>query len=169
MQVPGPRFKVLGLAALLLCSVAAAQEIQLGARPMAARARVVLLTDAAEVKAGREQMVELRFRVEPGFHINSHQPKDETLIPTVFQADKSGVAVAGVQYPAGVPFQLTLPGDSGRGERLDVYQGEFRVVVRVVAAAGSSTLVGSLRYQACDNASCFPPRVLPVRVLVTGR
>jgi hypothetical protein len=162
------RFWGLGLA--LVCSVLPAQEIQLGPRPTAAKGHVVLLTDAAEVKAGHEAIVELRFRVDPGFHINSHDPKDETLIPTALQTDKrSGVDVLSVQYPAGVPFRLSLPGDAGQAQVLDVYQGEFRVMVRLVADPGETTMSGNLRYQACDNAACFPPRTLAVRVLVAGK
>ena len=38
-----------------------------------------------------------------------------------------------------------------------------------VAAKGATTLAGKLRYQACDNASCFPARDLPVRLAVTAR
>ena len=41
--------------------------------------------------------------------------------------------------------------------------------VKVVAPKGSSTLVGVLKYQACDNAVCYPPKTLPVVVAVTGR
>ena len=54
-------------------------------------------------------------------------------------------------------------------EMLDVYQGEFRVRLRVVAAKGAQTLAGTLRYQACDHAACFPPRSLPVQVAITGK
>jgi hypothetical protein len=42
------------------------------------------------------------------------------------------------------------------------------VALRVTAPKpGEGTLNGVLRYQACDNAACFPPRTLPVRVAVT--
>jgi DsbC/DsbD-like thiol-disulfide interchange protein len=159
-----PRAKGLACAALVLMAVpAAAQEIRLGDARPAVRQRVELLTDAVAVKAGREQVVELRFRVEPGFHINSHAPKDELLVPTVLRLDPSGVDVRGVEYPAGSAFRL------GDGSTLDVYQGEFRVAVRLTAHAGQSTLTGALRYQACDNAACFPPRTLVVRVAMTGQ
>jgi len=39
----------------------------------------------------------------------------------------------------------------------------------VVAAAGEHALDASLRYQACDNAACYPPRNLPVKVLFTAK
>jgi len=38
-----------------------------------------------------------------------------------------------------------------------------------VATAGEHTVVGSLRYQACDNASCYPPMTVPVKVFFTAR
>jgi hypothetical protein len=84
----------------------------------------------------------------------------------VLTLDSSGaVKVAGEEYQPGSAFRLQV----GAGETLDVYQGEFRVTVRMVAPRGASTLMGSLRYQACDNAACFPPKTLPVMVAVTGK
>ena len=142
-----------------------AQSIQLGGVPAAHRGHVELVSDAVQVLAGEPQVVELRFRVDDGFHINSHTPNDELLIPTELRLDAgSGVKVVGEQYPKGSTFRLPL----GAGETLDVYQGEFRVKVRLVAAKGASTLTGALHYQACDNASCFPPRTLRVMVAVNG-
>jgi DsbC/DsbD-like thiol-disulfide interchange protein len=151
---------------VLACGVVQAQEISLdGARP-AAKQRIVLLSDAVQVEAGKAQTVELRFRVEPGFHINSHAPKDETLIPTTLKLDASdGLQVLDAVYPAGSAFRLAV----GEGQTLDVYQGEFRVVVKIVARKGQWVLTGGLRYQACDSAACFPPRTLPVKVAVVGR
>lgn len=142
-----------------------AQGIQLGSAPAAHQGHVELVSDAVQVLAGGPQMVELRFRVDDGFHINSHMPNDQLLIPTVLRLDAgSGVNVEGEQYPKGSTFRLPL----GSGETLDVYQGEFVVKVRLVAVKGASTLTGALHYQACDNASCFPPRTLRVMVAVNG-
>ncbi len=144
---------------------AGAQEIQLGPGPVVHRAHVELLSDAVEVKAGEPQVVELRFRVQEGFHINSHKPKDELLIPTALELKAaSGTKVVDERYPAGSTYRLPV----GAGETLDVYQGEFRVSVRLVVPKGSSTLNGLLHYQACDNAVCYPPKTLPVVVAVTG-
>lgn len=138
----------------------------------AARARkghVSLVSDAVEIDAGKPQVLELVFRVDPGFHINSHTPKDELLIPTVFRPDGGPMKVLSESYPAGTAFQLHLPGGEGGGETLDVYQGEFRVKLRVIAPKGASTLTGSLHYQACDNAACFPAQTLPVTVALAER
>lgn len=158
---------VLAVAAAVLPLVAAAQ-IQLGGIDRATQAKkqhVELLTDSIEVTANKPQDVELRFRVEPGFHINSHKPKDELLLPTELKLEPGMLHTVVQQYPAGSRFHLAV----GDGEDLDVYQGEFRVAVRIQATKGSSTLTGSLRYQACDAAACFPPKTLPFQIAVTAR
>lgn len=151
--------------ALALPLIAAAQ-IQLGGFDRAAEAKkqhVELLTDSLQLTANKPQDVELRFRVEPGFHINSHKPKDELLIPTELKLDPGSLHITNAQYPPGSHFRLQI----GDGEDLDVYQGEFRVALRIQAPKGDSTLNGSLRYQACDNAACFPARTLPVKITLT--
>ena len=161
----GLRWCVVALVAVLGIH-ARAQEIQLGQASTPHKGHVELLSDAVEVKAGEPQVVELRFRVQDGFHINSHTPKDELLIPTALQLNTaSGTKVVEEQYPKGSTFRLPLD----KAETLDVYQGEFRVSVRLVAPKGSSALTGLLKYQACDNAVCYPPKTLPVTVAVTGR
>jgi hypothetical protein len=155
-----------------MMSVAAqAQQIQFGemqGKPH--KEHVELLSDAVQVMAGSPQMVELRFRVDDGFHINSHTPKDELLVPTVLRLDGAGgVQVMGETYQKGAPFELHVAGSgNAKGELLDVYQGEFRVMVRLTVPKGASTMTGALHYQACDNAACFPPKTLPVMVAVRG-
>ena len=153
----------LGVAALGVA--ARAQEIQLGQTSFVHTSHVELLSDALRVRAGAPQVVEVRFRVADGFHINSHTPKDELLIPTVLRFNTGGVVkVVSQQYPKGSSFRLPLD----QSETLSVYQGEFQVSVAVVAPKGASTLVGELKYQACDNAVCYPPKTLPVVVAVTA-
>ena len=156
---------LLGLA-LMLGMPVKAQDISFGDAP-AKKGHVVLLSDGVDVAAGKVQFVELRFRVEPGFHINSHMPRDPLLIGTSLKLDTGhGVDVQGVDYPKGAAFQL---GQGKDAQMLDVYQGEFRVRVRMIADMGNSTMTGTLHYQACDDAACFPPKNLVVNVAVTGK
>lgn len=151
------------------CFAMQAQQIQLGdAAPVSGvrRQHVELETPAATVKAGAAEWVELRFQVEPGMHINSHTPKDELLVPTALEVSGGPVKVMKQEYPAGIPLRL----DVGAGEVLSTYQGEFRVRLQVMAAAkGDAELAGTLRYQACDAHSCYPPKSLPVHVAVTAK
>jgi len=86
------------------------------------------------------------------------------LIPTTLKFAPGAVKVVGTEYPKGEIIKLT-----GNGEGLDVYQGEFKVKLRVVAPRGFSTMTGTVRYQACDNNACFPPKTLAVKVAVTAK
>jgi hypothetical protein len=160
--------RVAALSTILALPLIAAAQIQLDGPDRSAQPKkqhVDLLTDSLQLTANKPQDVELRFRVEPGFHINSHKPKDELLLPTVLKLDPGTLRIADEQYPPGQHFRLQI----GDGEDLDVYQNEFRVMLRVEAPKGASTLTGSLRYQACDAAACYPPKTLPVQVAVTAR
>lgn len=145
-----------------------AQEIRLdGLRDNGAvrQQRVTLDSQKFTIAAGRPEWIELRFHVEPGFHINSHLPHDETLIPTALKlAPAQGIQVLKDDYPPGLPMHLNI----GAGETLSTYAGDFRVRVQVIAPRGDSTLSGTLHYQACDAASCFPPRDLPLSVTLTA-
>ena len=163
-----------GLALGLLLSLGAvcarSQELQLGdipRRPTEKPGHVQLLSEAIEVSAGKPQTVDLRFRVDPGFHINSHKPVDELMIPTSLKLEPNArFTVLDLQFPPGAPFRL----GAGVGELLDVYQGEFRVALRLGSMpVGETTVNATLRYQACDNAACFPPRSLPVRLVLKAR
>jgi len=114
------------------------------------------------VSPGRRTPVEFTFRVESGYHINSSQPLVEELIPTQLHFSLPGeMAVGKIQYPAGE--LMDFPFDPKT--KLSVYSGDFVVhgliVAPTAAALGTYTVHGELRYQACDNNACYPPKKLP--------
>jgi hypothetical protein len=114
--------------------------------------------------------VDLRFRVAPGFHINSNKPRSEFLIPTRLQLDPQPSLTPGsIAYPPGKDLAFAF----SPKEKLNVYAGEFtlRAELRAPAStpAGSYKVQGVLRYQACNDRACFPPAKLPVEFEVTVR
>ena len=116
--------------------------------------------------AGKASAVALHFRIAPGLHINSHTPSDDYLIPTTFSIpDGAGAKLAGAAYPSGK--DITLPADPKT--RLNVYTGDFTIQTRMVAAAGNHLVQGKLRYQACDQTQCMPPKTITVAVDVIGK
>lgn len=127
------------------------------------------ITFAAEeqtVKAGKKSVILLRFKVGEGFHVNSHTPKSELLIPTnLTLKPATGVTASVPEYPAGTEYSFSFEPN----EKLDVYTGTFTVKVPVVAEAGAHTVEGVLRYQACDNAACYPPKNLPIQAAVSAK
>jgi Disulphide bond corrector protein DsbC len=118
----------------------------------------------ADVSRGKANTVELGFRVSPGFHINSNKPGAEYLIPTVLKIDPpTDIAVGKITYPDGE--EMTFP--FAPNDKLSVYSGNFTlgVVVRPLASVlpGKYEFRGQMRYQACDNAACYPPKTFPVQ------
>jgi DsbC/DsbD-like thiol-disulfide interchange protein len=130
------------------------------------KGHVSYVAEPQNVAAGKAGVVELRFKVDDGFHVNSHTPKSELLIPTaITMKPADGVKAGTVTYPAGTEYSFSFD----PSEKLDVYTGEFVVKLPVVASAGMHTIDGSLHYQACDHAACYPPKSLPVQVIVTAK
>ena len=115
------------------------------------------------VVPGNSGKVELAFRVQPGFHINSNKPKSNLLIPTVLLfSPPTDVLVGKITYPKGrdLTFEF-LP-----NETLNVYSGDFAVTALVSTvrsiSLGTYRVHGALKYQACDNRQCYEPREVPL-------
>lgn len=154
------------LAALACCTLAGRPQITGMGAPAQQKAYVVYAAEVQNVSANKPGVLELRFHTVQGFHINSHTPKADYLIPTTLTMDAApGVKPGALQFPAGHPYSFSFDPST----KLDVYAGDFVVKLPVVAAPGDHTLDGSLRYQACDNAACYPPRTLPVKVVFTAK
>jgi hypothetical protein len=130
------------------------------------KAYIVYAAETQTVLAGKPSVVELHFRVLDGYHVNSHTPRSEFQIPTNLKLDPAaGVKAGAIEYPAGTSYSFSFDPN----EKLDVYSGPFIVKLPVVAVAGEHRLSGTLRYQACDHAACYPPKTLPVDVLFTAK
>jgi DsbC/DsbD-like thiol-disulfide interchange protein len=158
----------LAFARLLLAAPAMwAQQVgSLDAPAVKPKAYVLYASEEQSVAAGKRSVLELHFRVVDGFHVNSHTPKSELLIPTQIALQQApGVKAETVEYPAGTSYSFSFDPT----EKLDVYSGAFTVKVPVVATAGAHTIDGSLRYQACDHAACYPPKSLPLQVVFTAK
>jgi hypothetical protein len=171
MKLMKPSLVLSFIAALALLTAASANSAhaQLGnmnAPAATPKAYVLYAAEQQVIPAGKQAALELRFHMLPGYHVNSHTPKSELLIATALTLQPAnGVKPGPPLYPAGQPYSFSFdPSD-----KLDVYAGDFTIKLPVVATAGQHTVDGSLKYQACDNASCYPPRTLPVKVLFTAK
>ena len=158
------------LPALLLAALAAHAQII----PPAAQNRSVVKIDSVQylfpeqvsVPAGKPSPVALHFRVAEGYHINSHKPSDDFLIPTEFSIPNGmGVRLDAATYPPGVIISLAFDPTT----KLSVYTGEFIVHARIVATAGNHLVKAKLHYQACDQNQCMPPKTIDVPIDVIGK
>lgn len=157
--------RVAALGALALISTFAPAQVDDAGRFKGAAVEY-LFPEQVTVEAGKASDVTLHFRVVAGYHINSHTPREEFLIPTTFSIpDGAGVRLDNTVYPAGTDF--TLPLDPTN--KLSVYHDEFTIQARIVADAGSHLVEGKLHFQACDKSVCLPPKTIPVAFNVTGK
>jgi hypothetical protein len=156
-----------GIAAIGLMARAQAPLWQ-DVRPAGPRTQAVqyLYPEQVTVPAGKATAVELHFRIAPGLHINSHTPKDKFLIPTTFSMpEQAGVKLESAAYPEG--HEYTLPADPKT--RLDVFSGEFAIEAKLTAMPGDHLVEAKLRYQACDETQCMPPKTITVPIDVVGK
>jgi hypothetical protein len=148
------------VACLLAVLVSAPAAVaQVGKSPSVKMAPVPLVTATRTTQT----MVNLDFRVASGFHINSNTPKSEFLIPTALKMDlPTDIVLGKIAYPAGGDLSFPFSPD----EKLNVYTGDFTIALAVhplrSVVPGKYVMHGVLRYQACDNAACYPPKTLPV-------
>jgi Disulphide bond corrector protein DsbC len=150
----------MAVACLLSVSLLSAAAIAQGSK-----APSVSLAPVPPVTAPRtaQTRVHLNFRVASGFHINSNLPKSEFLIPTALKMSlPTDIVLGKIEYPAGEDLSFPFSPD----EKLNVYTGDFTIALAVhplsSVVPGKYVMRGVLRYQACDNAACYPPKTLPV-------
>ncbi len=125
-----------------------------------------LFPEQFSAPAGKPTQVELHFRVAQGMHINSHAPSQEELIPTTFSIPKdAGARLLEASYPPGETMSLA----ADPGTKLSVYTGEFVIRARIVPQAGNHLVEAQLRYQACNQTQCLPPRTIAVPMDVIGK
>src|SRR5580658_507279 len=84
-------------------------------------------------------------------------------VPTKLRIDvPTDIILGKIEYPAGEDRSFPFSPD----EKLSVYSGDFTIAVGVhplrSVVPGKYEMHGVLRYQACDNAACYPPKNLPV-------
>jgi thiol:disulfide interchange protein DsbD len=88
------------------------------------------------------------------WHINSARPLDDFAIPTVLTLDPATAVLSGVQYP---PHE-TKTFSFSAGNPIAVYEGTVRIPFTARLASGSGSVKATLKYQACNNSVCLPPK-----------
>lgn len=142
-------------AAVLLPGLAprAAAQLQMGPP----KATVELFADRTSYAPGEPARIAARVVVEDHWHINSHTPTFEWLIPTALALDlPEGWAEPEITYP-----QHEIQSFTFAEEPLAVYDGEVVIFADLVvpegAVDGGATITGVLSFQACDDKQCLPP------------
>jgi len=140
--------------ALLLTNLALAQTPALSVKPPI----------GVVVKKGGTVDVKVMATLNEGFHLNSHTPTEDYLIPLTLKWE-GGLEEVEVVYP-----KPQLEKYSFDDKPLSVLTGQFNLVTKFKAPSGAApgpvTLNGKVRYQACNNNACFPPKTVPLSLTV---
>ena len=121
------------------------------------KADVSPVVEADGVRAGSDARVALRVTLPDGYHIQSDKPRDPDVIATTLQIDApAGVTVAETVFPATIDVKLV-----GADQPLAVFERTFAIGVRLSVAStvapGELKVPLQLRYQACNDTTCFAP------------
>ncbi len=121
---------------------------------------IATVAEADVAHAGSTHRVAVDARLEPagsGLHVNSNEPLEDFLIPTVLTVEPpAGIAVAGLAWPEPVMLE-----QQGAEQPLAVFEETFAIGVALAIegdlAPGDYEVPASLRYQACDERMCYIP------------
>ena len=119
------------------------------------------------VKRGSEATVTLNVSLPAGFHANSHTPTESYLIPLVLKWTGGPLQGAEIKYPTPTLEKYSFTA----GKPISVVTGSFPLVTKFKVPAdavnGAAAETGTLRYQACNDHMCFPPKTVNVNVTIS--
>ena len=131
-------------------------------------APTLTVTPIPTVKAskGSTTTVVLKASLPSGYHANTNKPTEAYLIPLSLKWTAGPMEMESVEYPKG-----TLEKYSFSDKPLSVVTGQFAITTKFKVPAnapnGPAAQTGTLRYQACDNKACYPPKNIPVNITVS--
>lgn len=148
------------LLAAVVLMLAGAARAQLG--PAQDLVTVSTHWSQSQAAAGDQRILAVVLEISEGFHINPDEARAaENLIPTVVTVEAADAAlqVGPVQYPK--PHDVTV-NYTGKPQQIPVYEGRTVLYVPVIvgadAALGETAVTVAVRYQACNDRLCYPPR-----------
>lgn len=114
-------------------------------------------------KKGETITADFTMRIRTGYHVNSNTPTDPYLIPLKFTFAQGAAEAVDVVFP-----KPKLEKYQFAEQPLSVFTGDFKTQVKFKIAAnapgGMQPLTGKVRYQACNDKMCLPPRTVEVKV-----
>ena len=120
-----------------------------------------------DAKAGGNVVAVVHVKLEKNWHVQSNKPSEPNYIPTVLMlAPTPGVTVTTIKYPEGKSEKV-----AGLAKPLSVYEEDFQINVLLALDARAKlplTIPAVLTYQACQGASCYPPKKLKLEIAVGG-
>jgi len=101
--------------------------------------------------------------ISRGFHMNSHKPSEDYLIPTTITADvPPGIKLLDTKYPEGLDKKFAFAPDKPLNVYTDKVTLRLKFAVQANAPLGALSIPATLRYQACNDTTCLAPVKAPL-------
>jgi hypothetical protein len=140
---------------LAVCGILTAQTNVLTVNP----------PEKLRIRRGETVAVTVNAQLRPGYHANSNTPSESYLIPLKLTWAADPLESVEVVYP-----KARMEKYEFSEKPLSVVSGNFDVVTKFRApsnaSAGPAILTGKLRYQACTEKLCLPPKIVTVPLTV---
>jgi thiol:disulfide interchange protein DsbD len=128
-----------------------------------------ILTVAPPQKVAAKRNTDVTAKIEvsiaAGYHVNSNAPHEAYLIPLRLTWTPAPLEVGAVTFPKARDEKYRFS-----DQPLSVFTGNFEIATKFKvpadAVGGQAILVGKLRYQACNDTMCFPPKTVEVKLPV---
>lgn len=117
-----------------------------------------------KIKKGRVVRGTVTIDIPSGLHVQSNRPLDKYLVATKLDLETpSGMKAGPVSYPRALMRNLKFSKTA-----VAVFEGRavlrFNVTVPANYGGSSGEIKGKLRFQACNDDSCFPPQTREVKM-----
>lgn len=113
------------------------------------------------VKRGSSAKATIVLNIPSELHVNSNSPESKYAIPTTVKLSANNVRLSSVSYPKGKTKKFGFS-----DVPVNVYEGKvefsFNVAVPSNFKGDSIEVKASVRFQACNDEVCFPPRTREV-------
>lgn len=117
-----------------------------------------------KIARGRTAQATIVMDVPSGYHVNSNRPLERFLIATQVTVEApNGVRVGPVVYPRALLRSLKFS-----KSKVSVFEGRttmrFSVTVPRNFSGNSAELKARVRFQSCNDDTCFPPQTREVKL-----
>ena len=153
----------LAFAFLLLAPAALHAQLSLsgGAANPVPDQELIQLSGSVTQRSGDDVRGTVTAVILGGWHINSVKPLDEFVIPTKLTFENADLVKA--DFPPHELKDFTFSG----GKKLAVYEGTIAIPFEAKLKAGATSIKATLRYQACNDSVCLPPKSVSADISTT--
>lgn len=124
---------------------------------------------SASYKNSDSILIASKITIKQGYHINSYEVSDPTLIQTAISSPSDKFTVSKVYFPKDELLKFEFS-----STQLRVYENEITIGILLKAkdglADGNYSVPIEISYQSCDTKVCYPPKTLKdsVKILISA-